>query len=182
MDAKRILVGEIGRPHGVKGLVKLRSFTEDPDAIARYGTLTDESGTRSFAVEVLPGGLARLRGVADRDAAAKLTGLRLYVARDALPATEEDEFYLSDLIGLLAVTEDGTEFGRVMSVDDYGGGAFVTVRDKAGRDREIPFTRACVPSIDPKNGRCTVVPPEEIVVPPPEGDGADEGEGQGSAA
>ena len=76
MDAKRILVGEFGRPHGVRGLLRLRSFTEAPEAIAAYGTLTDESGQRSFAVEVLPGGLARVRGVGDRDAAARLTGVK----------------------------------------------------------------------------------------------------------
>ena len=86
MDAKRILVGEFGRPHGVRGLLRLRSFTEAPEAIAAYGTLTDESGQRSFAFEVLPGGLARVRGVNDRDAAARLTGVKLYVLREALPA------------------------------------------------------------------------------------------------
>ena len=85
MTGKRILVGEIGRPHGVRGLVKLRSFTADPDAIASYGPLTDESGTRRIALTVLAEGLGRIEGVADRDAAARLTGTRLYVERDRLP-------------------------------------------------------------------------------------------------
>ena len=178
MGAKRILVGEFGRPHGVKGLLRLRSFTEAPEAIAAYGTLTDESGQRSFAVEVLPGGLARVRGVSDRDAAARLTGVRLYVPREALPPTEEDEFYLSDLIGLSAVGEDGAVLGRIVSVDDFGGGAFVPLRDAKGRDREIPFTRACVPVVDVAGGRCTVVPPEEIVVQPE----SDSEKGEGEAA
>jgi 16S rRNA processing protein RimM len=176
MGAKRILVGEFGRPHGVRGLLRLRSFTEAPEAIAAYGTLTDESGQRSFAVEVLPGGLARVRGVGDRDSAARLTGVKLYVLRDALPPTDEDEFYLSDLIGLSAVGEDGTVLGRVMSVEDFGAGPFLTLRDAKGRDREVPFTRACVPVVDLAAGRCTVVPPEEIVVQPE--NASEKGEGE----
>ena len=135
-------------------------------------------GEYGVAVEVLPGGLARVRGVSDRDAAARLTGVRLYVPREALPPTEEDEFYLSDLIGLSAVGEDGVVLGRIVSVDDFGGGAFVTLRDAKGRDREIPFTRACVPVVDVAGGRCTVVPPEEIVVQPE----SDSEKGEGEAA
>lgn len=170
MEAKRILVGEFGRPHGVRGLVKLRSFTAEPEAIGDYGPLSDESGTRRFAIELLPGGIARVQGVADRDAAARLTGVRLYVERDALPEAEEEEFYLADLIGLAAVSAEGASLGTVGAVQDYGAGAFLTLRDAAGRERDIPFTRACVPVVDLAAGRCTIVPPEEVVVPPQPGE------------
>src|SRR5215218_7944873 len=111
--AERILLGEIGRPHGVRGLVKLRSFTVDPAAIASYGPLTDVEGERRFALTLLADGLARIEGVADREAAARLTGTGLYVERAKLPPPEEDEFYLADLIGLSAETVTGEPLGRV---------------------------------------------------------------------
>src|ERR671912_583573 len=94
---QRILVGEIGRPHGVRGLVKLRSFTADPAALGSYGPLTDATGERRFALTLLSEGLARIEGVDDREGAARLTGTGLYVERANLPAPEEDEFYLADL-------------------------------------------------------------------------------------
>ena len=171
MGARRILVGEIGRPHGVRGLVKIRAYTEDPAALSAYGPLTDEAGARHYAVTLLAEGLARIEGVADRDAAARLTGTKLYVERDRLPVTEEDEFYLADLEGLRAVGQDGAEVGRVRAVEDHGGGAFL-VLDTARGERLVPFTRAAVPEVDVAGGRVVVVPPEEIVVPPQAGEDA----------
>lgn len=162
--SRRILVGEIGRPHGVKGLVKLKSFTEDPAAIARYGPLTDAAGARHFALTLLADGLARIEGVADRDAAARLTGTKLYVAREALPPPEDEEFYLADLIGLAARTQAGEGLGQVAAVDDHGGGAFLVLRAGDGRESLLPFTRAVVPVIDVAGGFVIVVPPEEITV------------------
>jgi 16S rRNA processing protein RimM len=172
---RRILVGEIGRPHGVRGLVKLRSFTEDPSAIATYGPLTDATGTRRFELTLLSEGLARLEGVADRDAAARLTGTKLYVERDRLPPTEEEEFYLADLIGLLARTEAGEVLGRIAAVEDHGGGSFLILRGEGegGREHLLPFTRAVVPVVDVPGGAVLVVPPEEVTVAPgQEGDEA----------
>ncbi|GGG41349.1 ribosome maturation factor RimM [Caldovatus sediminis] len=166
--AKRILVGEIGRPHGVRGLVRLRSFTADPAAIAAYGPLTDESGTRQFRVTLKGDGLAEIEGVSDRDAAARLTGTRLYVERDRLPPPEEpEEFYCADLIGLVAETASGEKLGRVRAVEDYGGGPFL-VLDGApgGGERLVPFTRAAVPVVDLAAGRIVVEPPAEIEVRP----------------
>ncbi|MEN0075879.1 MAG: ribosome maturation factor RimM [Paracraurococcus sp.] len=182
MGAKRILVGEIGRPHGVRGLVKLRSFTADPAAIAAYGPLTDETGGRRFALTLLAEGLARIEGVADRDAAARLTGTRLYVARESLPPPEAEEYYLADLIGLAAAAEAGEPLGRVRAVEEHGAGAFLALEDGPGGgptgERLIPFTRAAVPVVDIAGGRLVVAPPEEITVPPGggDGDGGDDGE------
>ncbi|TDH62632.1 16S rRNA processing protein RimM [Dankookia rubra] len=174
MTGKRILVGEIGRPHGVRGLVKLRSFTADPAAIASYGPLTDEAGTRRIALTVLADGLGRIEGVADRDAAARLTGTRLYVDRDRLPPPEEEEYYLADLVGLAAATEAGQPLGTVRAVEDHGAGAFLVLDGPP--ERMLPFTRAVVPVVDIAGGRLVVVLPEEVVVQPQPGDASGEGE------
>jgi 16S rRNA processing protein RimM len=170
VSGKRILVGEIGRPHGVRGLVKLRSFTADPAAIADYGPLTDEAGVRRFGITLLAEGLARVEGVADRDAAARLTGTQLYVERERLPPPEEEEFYLADLIGLRAETEAGERLGLVRQVEDHGAGTFLVVEGPP--ERMLPFTRAVVPVVDLAGGRIVVVLPDEVVVPPQAEDAA----------
>ena len=168
MSGKRILVGEIGRPHGVRGLVKLRSFTADPAAIADYGPLTDEAGTKRYGVTLLSEGVARIDGVADRDAAQRLTGTRLYVERSLLPPAEEEEFYLADLLGLRAETEAGELLGLIRAVEDHGAGAFLVI--EATPERLVPFTRAAVPVIDLQAGRVVVIPPDEIIVKPQPGE------------
>jgi 16S rRNA processing protein RimM len=163
MAEMKVLLGEIGRPHGVRGLVRVRSFTAEPESLTAYGPLTDETGTRRFALELLAADLARIEGVADRDAAARLTGTRLYVAREALPPPEDpDEFYLSDLEGLPAFTAAGEPLGRVRTVEDHGAGAFLVLEGPP--ERLIPFTRAAVPVVDLEAGRITVTPPAEIAV------------------
>jgi 16S rRNA processing protein RimM len=164
-SGQRILVGEIGRPHGVRGLVKLRSFTADPAAIASYGPLTDAAGERRFALTLLADGLASIEGVGDREAAARLTGTGLYVDRADLPPPAEDEFYLADLVGLRAETAAGEALGRVRSVEEHGAGAFLVLDGPP--ERLVPFTRACVPVVDTAAGRVVVEPPEETAAPPP---------------
>lgn len=166
---KRVMVGEIGRPHGVRGLVRLRAFTEDPAAIAAYSPLTDESGTRRFAITLKGGDIAAIEGVTDRDAAQRLTGTKLFVERDRLPPPAEEEFYLTDLIGLIAVTEGGENLGAIRAVEDHGAGAFLVVEGQ-GREHLLPFTKAVVPVVDIAGGRVIVVPPGEILVPPPAGE------------
>jgi 16S rRNA processing protein RimM len=159
----RVMLGEIGRPHGVRGLVRVRSFTAVPEDLGNYGPLTDEAGARKFRLTMLAPDLARIEGVADREAAAKLTGTKLYVAREALPPPEdEEEFYLADLVGLRAELADGTVFGTVTSVEDHGAGAFLAVMLPGGRERFIPFTRACVPVVAVAEGRLVVDPPAEV--------------------
>ena len=166
---KRVLLGEIGRPHGVRGLVRLHAFTEDPSAIGAYGPLTDVSGTKRFAVSVLPGGLGRIEGVADRDAAARLTGTKLYVERDRLPPpADPDEFLLCDLEGLRAFDAEGVEIGTVRSVEDYGAGPFLVIQGPGG-ERLVPFTKAVVPVVDVAAGRVTVLLPAEVLVRPDDG-------------
>ncbi|MCS6855585.1 MAG: ribosome maturation factor RimM [Elioraea sp.] len=168
MGEGRILLGVIGRPHGVKGLVRVQSFTADPCAIADYGPLADEAG-RSIVLRVVMRGatpVCAIDGVADRDAAARLTGTRLYVERAQLPAlADPDEFYHADLVGLVAEDDTGRVLGRVASVEDYGAGTFLEIATDEGL-LAVPFTRASVPMVDVARGRLVVVPPAEVVVPP----------------
>jgi 16S rRNA processing protein RimM len=164
VTARRVLVAEIGRPHGVRGLVRLRTFTEDPASIAAYSPLTDETGTRRFVITLKGGDLAAIEGVADRDAAQRLTGTRLYVERDRLPPPGEDEFYIVDLIGLAAVTEAGKMLGTIRAVEDYGAGAFLVVGGKRRREHLLPFNRRVVPVVDIAGGRVTVIPPAEAIM------------------
>ena len=161
MAERRVLVGVIGRPHGVHGLVHVTSYTADPAALARYGPLEDQKGAR-YRLEWAGEGRARLtllsaegeRPVADRATAALLTNRRLYVPREVLPAPGDEEFYLADLIGLVAFDEAGTALGRVSAVHDYGAGASLEIGPLL-----VPFTRAAVPEIDLAAGRIIVAPP-----------------------
>jgi 16S rRNA processing protein RimM len=120
----------------------------------------------------MPGGIGRIEGVADRDAAARLTGTKLYVERDCLPPpADTDEFLLCDLEGLAAFAEDGTALGTVRSVEEYGAGPFLVI-EGAGGERLLPFTKAVVPVVDVPGGRLVVVPPAEITVAPQDGEDA----------
>ena len=167
MPAGRVLVGVIGRPHGVRGLVRVHSYTAEPDDLAGYGPLVDEKG-RQFTLSWRGEGVAEISElfagapvrVADRDAAARLTNVRLYISRDRLPPPETDEFYLVDLIGMAAAGETGP-IGRVAAVHDYGAGASLEIERPNLSPLLVPFTRACVPEVDIAAGRVTVDPPHE---------------------
>jgi 16S rRNA processing protein RimM len=162
--AERICVAQIGGAHGIRGEVKLKSFTADPMAVKDYGPLTSEDGSASFEIEALRPAkghlVARLRGVSDRNAAERLAQLRLFVPRERLPPAGADEFYHVDLIGLAAVTADGTEVGTVVAVHDFGAGDILELRPRAGGATiMLPFTDAFVPVVDLAAGRITVAPP-----------------------
>lgn len=163
MAGEMVLLGEIGRPHGVRGLVRVRSFTAEPEGLTAYGPLTDEAGVRQFTIELLSADLARVHGVEDRDAAAKLTGTRLFVPREALPPpVDPDEYYLSDLVGLDAVTAQGQALGKVTAVEDHGAGAFLVLQGPP--ERMVPFTREAVPDVNIVARRIIVSPPQEVIV------------------
>src|SRR5215471_16084368 len=146
MPGDRILLGVVAAPHGVRGLVRIRSFTEDPMAIATYGELSDETGSRRYRVEALSTAkgavLARIEGVADRTAAEAIRGLRLYVERERLPSTGEREWYEADLIGLAAVGRDGRDWGKVIAFHDFGAGSVMEVSGGAASPSSVmlPFT------------------------------------------
>jgi len=159
-------VGVITAPHGVRGLVKLKSFTAEPAAIAGYGPLVDAAGRRQFRLAILSDArgqfIARIEGVSDRDAAEGLRGTRLFVARDRLPPPEEaDEFYHADLIGLAAVDATGRTIGTVRAVHDFGAGDLLEIARPDGGTIILPFTRETVPEIDLAAGRLVVVEPAE---------------------
>jgi 16S rRNA processing protein RimM len=155
---QRVLLGEIVAAHGIKGLVKVRTFTERPEAIAEYGPLRDASG-RTVALQVrgpTKGGLlAEVEGVTDRNAAEALKGTELFVDRSALPPADEEggEFYHADLVGLEARSETGERLGEVVAVQDFGAGGMLEVRLDGRRDTAlVPFAEAYVPQVDPEGG------------------------------
>ena len=166
-EAQRVCVAQIGAPHGVRGEVRIKSFTADPMALADYGALTSEDGTRSFEIAALRPAkevlVARLAGIDDRSAAEALRNLRLYVPRDRLPAADEDEFYHADLIGLAAVREDGTPIGRVTALHNFGAGDVIEITPLGSGDSVmLPFTETTVPKVDFEKKQVVVVPPAEI--------------------
>jgi 16S rRNA processing protein RimM len=164
--AERICVAQIGGAHGIRGEVKLKSFTADPMAVKDYGPLSSEDGAASFEIEAMRPAkghlVVRFRGVHDRNAAERLTNLRLFVPRERLAPPEADEFYHADLIGLSAVTADGSVIGTVVAIHDFGAGDILELRPATGGSTiMLPFTDACVPDIDIAGGRITVVLPQE---------------------
>ena len=166
--ADRICVAQIGAAHGIRGEVRLRSFTQDPRAVTSYGPLESEDGTQRFEIEALRPAkdhfVARLAGIGNREAAEKLTNLKLYVPRDRLPPVQEPEtYYHADLVGLAAVTADGARLGTVTAVHNFGAGDMIEIRPQGGGEPQmIPFTDANVPEIDIAAGRVVVVPLTEI--------------------
>ncbi|MGX5734694.1 ribosome maturation factor RimM [Bosea thiooxidans] len=169
-----ILLGVIRAPHGIRGEVRIKAFTGDPLAIADYGPLTDAKG-RSFdisgvrpAKEVV---VARIKGVATREAAEALNGVELFVARDKLPASEdEDEFLHADLVGCSVIGPDGALLGTVTAVENYGAGDLLDIETPDGRSVLMPFTKACAPRIDTAARRIEAEPPLGLFEPEPEND------------
>jgi 16S rRNA processing protein RimM len=171
--ADRVCVAQIGAPHGVRGEVRLWTYTEDPMAITRYGPLEAEDGSRKFDIAALRPAkghlVARLRGVDDRDAAERLTNIKLFVARERLPAPADDEFYHVDLVGLAAVGADGSNLGSVVAVHDFGAGILLEIQPQHGASMLLPFTMAAVPTVDIAGGKVVIVLPEEAVEKAPLG-------------
>lgn len=167
----RILVGRFGAPHGVRGEVRLQSFTQDPADIGTYGALADKAGTQRYEIKSLRPVkdnlfVARVAGIADRTAAETLTNIELFVPRAALPSPDEEEFYLIDLIGMTAVDEAGAAIGTVIAVPNYGAGDILEVAPATGGETLLlPFTKAVVPTVDVAAQRVTVVFPDETVDP-----------------
>jgi 16S rRNA processing protein RimM len=166
--ADRIRVARIGAAHGIRGEVKLWSFTEDPLAVTQYGPLETEDGKRRFEIEAARQAkdflVARLVGIADRDAAETLRNTDLYVSRERLPPIKEDDtFYHADLVGLAVVSEDGAALGTVTAIHNFGAGDLIEIEPAAGGDALlIVFSETTVPTVDLKAGRIVVVPPAEI--------------------
>jgi 16S rRNA processing protein RimM len=170
VSEKLILMGVIGKPHGVRGLVRVNAFTADPEALAAYAPLLDAKG-REFALEWVTGNVAQLteitpsgrRRITDRDEAERLTNTELFAPRSALPQTDDEEFYFADLIGLTATDAAGQTLGTVAAVHDYGGGTSLEIAPGA---LLVPFTRDAVPVVDIAAGHLVVNPPIETAAAP----------------
>ena len=176
MPPAQICVARIGAPHGVRGAVKLWTFTEDPLAVEAYGPLVTKDGARRFeltsAREAKGHLVVTLKGVATREDAERLNGLELYVARERLPATEQDEYYHADLIGLAAVDSANAPLGRVIAIHNFGAGNIIEIAPPQGTTLLLPFTNAVVPTVDLAGGRVVIQLPDEIEGDTPEGAGA----------
>jgi 16S rRNA processing protein RimM len=167
-DAKRVCLGRAIGARGLKGEVRIKTFTEDPLAIGAYGPLQDEARTRQFEISNVQtakdGVVARLKGVSTREEADALKGVEFYVDRDRLPDVEDDStFYFEDLIGLVAINENGSALGQVVAVQNFGAGDLLEVRPATGGATVlVPFTRKIVPDIDKEAGWLLMLAPEGI--------------------
>jgi 16S rRNA processing protein RimM len=163
-----VAVGVFGAVHGVRGEIRIKSYTGDPIAIAAYGPLSDAAGTsavRIIALRPLKGDMvvATIEGVVDRKTAERLQGFELFARRENLPATGEDEFYHADLVGLRAVSAAGAEIGRVVALRNFGAGDILEIAPRGGGETLLlPFTKAVAPEIDVAGGRIVIEPPREI--------------------
>ena len=170
---RQVCLGVITGARGVRGEVRIRTFTEQPGDITGYGPLTDETGQRSFALldpKPLKGGIAaRIEGVWDRTGAEVLKGTHLYVARDSLPELDEEEFYHADLINMRVKSVDGKSVGTVAAVYDFGAGNILEIERDGEAALVVPFTKEAVPKVDRERNTLVLIPPSEIVA-----DGNDE--------
>jgi len=161
-----ICVARIGAAHGVRGAVKLWTFTEDPLAVKRYGRLATKDGARHFEVasarEAKGHLVATLKGVSTREEAERLNGVELYIAREDLPDTDENEYYHADLIGLAAVTPADQPLGHVVAIHNFGAGDIIEIAPPHGATLLLPFTNAVVPTVDLAGGRVVIALPDEI--------------------
>ena len=166
---KRVCVGIITGAHGVRGAVRVKSFTANPKDVARYGPLEDEGGERRWSLSLMRSAkgvvVCRVGGVADRNGAEALRGMRLYLPRAALPPTAKEEYYHADLIGLEAVLADGARLGQIRAIHDFGAGDTLEIVRPDGPPAMVPFTRAVVPVVDLAGGRLVVNPPPGLLEP-----------------
>jgi 16S rRNA processing protein RimM len=167
-----VLVGVFGAPQGVRGEIRVKSFTSDPKAIGEYGPLSGTKGAREFAFERLRAArddmlVVKVKGVETREDAATLTGAEIFALRSGLPPPREDEYYYADLVGLEAVTRSGEKLGCVTQISNYGAGDILEIAPHGGGETMLlPFTKAVAPAIDFDGGRIVIEPPEEVAGEP----------------
>ena len=166
MTSNLILVGRVAGAFGVKGEVRITSYTAEPEALLAYRELKREDGTPGLTLvsgrPAKGGVVARAKEIETREQAEALRGLRLYIPRDVLPEPEEDEFYVTDLIGLSVETPEGEPLGRVKEVRDFGAGDLLEIQPPTGPSWYLPFTREAVPEVRLAEGKVVAVPPEEL--------------------
>lgn len=173
-DDRRILLGHIAGAHGIRGDVIVKTYTEEPEGIADYGPLETEDGKRRLDLTIVgttsKGVIVRVKGVADRNGAEALKGTALYVDRAKLPPAEDGAYYHADLVGLAAEDAHGQPIGRVAAVHNFGAGDLLEIALAAGGKTElIPFTDACVPTVDIAGRRVVVIRPTTTEGEPEDG-------------
>ncbi|HEV2532656.1 ribosome maturation factor RimM [Phenylobacterium sp.] len=166
MPGQLILVGRVAGAFGVRGDVRITAYTAEPQALLAYRDLKREDGSPGLTLTggrpAKGGVVAQAREVETREQAEALRGLRLYIPRDVLPEPDEDEFYVTDLIGLAVETADGEPLGRVKDVRDFGAGDILEIQPQTGASWYLPFTREAVPQVRIAEGRVIAVKPDEV--------------------
>ncbi len=162
-----VCVGAVAGAFGVRGEVRLKSFCAVPEDIATYAPLSNEDGTHRYSVKLTGatrnGLTARLGGIATKEQADALRGLRLFARRDQMPSLPDDEYYHADLIGLTVLDTGGTTLGTVKSVLNHGAGDLLEIHGPGLKDSVLlPFTRAIVPTVDLASGRIIADPPDGL--------------------
>lgn len=165
-ETEKLCLGVITGAHGIRGAVKVKSFTESPDALTAYGPLSDVTGKERFNLSVIGQAkgqlIVKIDEVKDRNKAEMLKGCELFIDRANLPEAADDEFYHADLVGLKALDEAGDLFGIVKAVFDFGAGDILELQRYDGKSVMMPFTSDVVPTIDLKAGHLVIVPPLEV--------------------
>jgi 16S rRNA processing protein RimM len=185
----RVCIGAITGVRGIRGEVRIKSFTADPSDVAAYGPVSDEAGERSYTINVtahVKGQIiARLDGIDDRDAAEALKGTKLYVPKNVLPEPGDGAFYQDDLIGLRVETEEGSRLGTVKSMHNFGAGDIIEIAPEndggkyGGNDGlMLPFTTEVVPVVDVERGLIVVAPPNFLEAGGKNGGGNEDPAGQ----
>lgn len=160
-----VCVGKFGAPHGVRGAIKLKSYTESPENILEYSPLYNKDGSEKFDIKVLSVKqdmlVVKVEGVSDRNEAAALRNRELFAEKDLFPEPEDDEFYFNDLVGMRVVKESGREFGVIVALHNYGGGDVVEISLDNGPKTELfAFTEDNFPLIDMDNDLVVISLPE----------------------
>lgn len=166
MTDTKILLAQIGAPHGIKGEVRVKPFGE-PDMLDQYGKLETKDGKKFKIKRMRPQKnmmVVKFEGVNTREEAEALNRVELYIDRAKLPELEdEDEFYIEDLIGMDVLNESGETIGTVLTVSNFGAGDMIEVKPtNSSSTHYLPFTKEVVPEIDFENGSLTVIPPIEV--------------------
>ena len=166
-ETQKVLMAIIGAAHGIRGEVRVKPYGDDPLSFTDYGVLTTKDGKQSFEVQnarvqktVV---ITKFKEVTDRNRAEELNGVELYIDRDQLPDTEEDEFYYSDLNGLSVQDPSGALMGKIAAVQDFGAGDLLEIRPKRGKTFYIPFTKDFVPEINLEGGFVVADIPEDYL-------------------
>ena len=160
-----VCVGKFGAPHGIRGAIKIKSYTEDPESIEYYSPLYSKDGKERFDIKVLSSKqdmlVVKVEGVNDRNAAISLRNRELYVDKELFPEPEDDEFYYNDLIGMKVISEDGEPYGVVMALHNYGGGDLIEISpDSEPKTQLFAFTADNFPAVDMENSIIVISLPD----------------------